>query len=83
MTSTIKKTVFRLDESLCTGCGKCTKACLTKIMLKELGSVQVYEYEGADIKELDGFEIEGEISYTRLYQTDKIEKTCIMKLVMP
>ncbi|MBW1838715.1 MAG: 4Fe-4S binding protein [Deltaproteobacteria bacterium] len=141
MTSEVKDTVFHLDESLCTGCGKCIKDCLTKIleivdgrcvmtepfkclecgrcmqecpenaitiksvspegeqatkdidgkkvqfvpilreltkmMLEELGSVQLYEFEGIDIRELDNFEIEGERCYTRLYQTDKIEKTSI------
>ena len=32
MTSRIKETVFHLDKNLCTGCGKCIKGCLTKIL---------------------------------------------------
>lgn len=54
---------------------------LTKIMLNELGSVQLYEFEGMDIKDLDNFEIEGERCYARLYQTDKIEKTSVSNSV--
>ena len=145
MTQNVKETIFTLNEELCTGCGKCIKACLpkvlkivdglctmtesfkcllcgecrqacpenaitveladsegrpgtqertqkeniesllfrpiledlTKIMLQELGSVQVYDFEGKDIKELDNFEIEGQPCYDRLYRTDKIEKASV------
>ena len=32
MIDTIKKTVFAVDEDLCTGCGQCTSVCLMKIL---------------------------------------------------
>jgi NAD-dependent dihydropyrimidine dehydrogenase PreA subunit len=41
----IKKTVFRVDEALCTGCGKCVKACPMKILkIKEKKCVMVKEF---------------------------------------
>jgi heterodisulfide reductase subunit A-like polyferredoxin len=41
----IKKTVFSVDEALCTGCGKCVKACPMLILkIKEKKCIMVKEF---------------------------------------
>jgi len=32
MAQHVKETIFNLNEELCTGCGKCIKACLPKVL---------------------------------------------------
>ncbi len=140
----IRKTIFTVDEDLCTGCEECTASCvmqilqvvdglcmtkdplrcvecgvcsrkcpqkaisfqasvgdddeafiqagelsdinidfapltrvLWKMMEKEMSPVQIFEYENENIREFDDFEIEGESCYTRLFQIDKMEKSCV------
>jgi heterodisulfide reductase subunit A-like polyferredoxin len=41
----IKKTVFSVDEALCTGCGKCVKACPMLILkIKEKKCIMTKEF---------------------------------------
>lgn len=50
---------------------------LTQMVLDELSAVQVFEYQGMDISDLDSYEIEGQPCYSRVYKAEKVEKISI------
>jgi len=50
---------------------------LTQLISEELHPLQVYQYQGMDITDLDNFDLEGETCYSRMYKTDKLEKISI------
>jgi ferredoxin len=50
---------------------------LTQLVLKELHPVQLFDYQGMHIADLNEYEIEGKKCYSRLYKTDKTEKISV------
>jgi len=51
-----------------------------KGMLEEISPVQVFDFEGTDIRALDNFILEGRQCYTRCYAADKLEKIGISSI---
>ncbi len=49
-------------------------------MLRELNPVQVFEYEGMDIRDLNEFELEGQKCSAQCYHADKLEKICVSSM---
>jgi hypothetical protein len=53
---------------------------MTEYIINELKPVQLFHYEGVDIRELDSFELEGEKGYCRIFKTDKVEKISVSSM---
>jgi hypothetical protein len=55
----------------------------TKILFELLGElkpVQIFDYEGMDIRDISEFELEGEKCTAQCYKADKLEKICVSSL---